>query len=117
MTADLEPGDERLAVRAKQMLDRSVAEFDATTTLRLQRARLAALKAKPARRWRMAWASGLAMAAVGALTIALWMKQPIQENQQPQYFEDLDLVLSVENVELAEDLEFYHWLADVDATG
>jgi hypothetical protein len=117
MTADLEPGDERLAVRAKQVLDRSVVELDATTTLRLQRARLAALEAKPAHRWWMVWASGLAMAAVGALTISLWTKQPIREKQEPQFFEDLDLVLSVENVELAEDLEFYHWLAEDDATG
>lgn len=117
MTADLEPGDERLAIRAKQVLDRSAVDLDATTTMRLQRARLAALEAKPAHRWWMIWASGLTMAALGALAITLWTKQPIQENQQPQFFEDLDLVLSVENVELAEDLEFYHWLADVDATG
>ncbi len=117
MTAELEPGDERIAVRAKQVLDRSVADLDVTTTLRLQRARLAALEAKPVyRRW-MVWASGLAMVAVGSLTIMLWTTQPIKENQQPQFFEDLDLVLSAENAELAEDLEFYHWLADVDATG
>lgn len=117
MTVDLDPGDERLAARAKQVLDRSVADLDATTALRLQRARVAALAANPAHRWWMIWASGLAMAVVGALAITLWTKQPMQENQQPQFFEDLDLVLSAENVELAEDLEFYHWLADVDATG
>jgi hypothetical protein len=31
--------------------------------------------------------------------------------------EDFELVTSVEDVELAEDLDFYHWLADDDAAG
>jgi hypothetical protein len=117
MSTELQPGDDRMIARAKRLLDQSVADLDPSTTRRLQRARVAALEAKPIRRWWMVWASGLAMAGVGALAVTLWMKQSLPENHHAPLFEDIDLVLSAENFELAEELEFYHWLADVDTTG
>lgn len=115
---DERPADaDRLIARSKQVLDDSVADLDPVTSRRLQRARLAALDAPPSsRRW-MVWASGLAVASVAALALTLWTKQPVTENRHAPLFEDIDLVISAENVELAEDLEFYHWLADVDTTG
>ncbi len=117
MNADLQPSDDRMIARAKRLLDQSVEDLDPSTTRRLQRARVTALEAKTvSRRW-MVWASGLAMAGVATLAVTLWMKQPLPENHHAPLFEDIDLVLSSENVELAEDLEFYHWLADADTMG
>jgi hypothetical protein len=117
MSTDFQPSDEQVTARAKQLLDKSVADLDPATVHRLQRARLAALEAKPARgRW-MVWAGGLAVIAVAALTVTFWTKQPLPEHHISPLVEDIDLVLSAENVELADDLEFYHWLADVDTTG
>jgi Protein of unknown function (DUF3619) len=117
MSTELQPGDDRMIARAKRLLDQSVADLDPSTARRLQRARVAALEGKQSlRRWKI-WASGVAMAGVGALAVMLWMKQSLPENHHAPLFEDIDLVLSAENVELAENLEFYHWLADVDTTG
>lgn len=117
MSIDLQPGDEQMIARAKRLLDETVAELDPSTASRLQRVRAEALGTRPAPRWRLVWASGLAVVGIAALAVLLWTKQPVQENQHSPLFEDIDLVLSAENVELAEDLEFYHWLADADTTG
>ena len=119
MSADFQPDDEQVAARAKRLLDVSAADLDPATVRRLQRARLAALEAKPARYSWMVLAGGLATAVVVAFTLTLWTKQPqsLPEHHAAQVVEDMDLVLSAENVELADDLEFYHWLADVDTTG
>lgn len=116
MNQDLNHDDERFVAEAKAVLDRSAAELEPATTIRLQRTRLNALDAKPSRlRWTV-WASGFAMASIAALTLVLWTKQPTPEHHQVPLFEDIDLVLSAENVELAEDLDFYRWLADADTT-
>jgi ferric-dicitrate binding protein FerR (iron transport regulator) len=117
MNRELQPGSESMIARAKQLLDQSVTNLDPATARRLQHARAAALESKPTSRWWMVWGGGLAMAGVAALAVTLWMKQPLSQNHHAPLFEDIDLVLSAENVELAEDLEFYHWLADADTTG
>lgn len=116
MNPELQPGDEQMIGQARRLLDLSVAELDPPITSRLQRARASALEAKPVSQWRVLWASGLTMAGVAALTVLLWMAQPVQDRQPPIVFDDFELVLSAENVELAEDLEFYHWLADDEIT-
>ena len=56
------------------------------------------------------------MATVAALTLLLWTKQPVPDHHHSPLLEDMELVMSAENVELAQDLEFYHWLADADTT-
>jgi hypothetical protein len=109
--------DASLIARAKQLLDNSVTHLDRATTLRLQRARASALSKGSVPRWRWQWASGLVIVGGAALAVLLWTKQVAQENHYPLLFEDMELLTSTENVELAEDLEFYHWLADADTTG
>lgn len=118
MSADFQSSDEQVTAHAKRLLDRSMADLDPAITHRLQRARQTALQARPIRRW-MVLTGGLAMAAVAAITITLTLRstQPMPEHHAASLVEDMDLVLSAENVELADDLEFYHWLADVDTTG
>ena len=117
MSTEFQREDERFIARAKQVLEQSVDGIDHPTVLKLQRARLAAREAGPARGWWILWAGGLATASVAALALALWITQPASDSDHASVLEDFDLVMSAENVELAEDLEFYHWLADDDATG
>ena len=117
MSREFQPDDERFIARAKQVLDHSVDGVDHPTLLRLHHARVAAREARPARPWRLLWAGGLATVSVAALALVLWVKQPALESHHAPALEDMDLVLSAENVELAQDLEFYHWLADDDVTG
>jgi len=120
VSAELQPDDEQVKARAKRLLDMSAADLDPATVHRLQRARLTALEAKPARRSWMILAGGMVTAVAVVLTLTLWTKQPLPEHHAASaasMVEDMDLVLSAENVELADDLEFYHWLADVDTTG
>lgn len=117
MGTEFQPEDERFIARAKQVLEQSEGDVDHPTALRLQRARLEAGAAGPIRRWWTLWAGGLAAVSVAALALVLWTKQPAPELHHALALEDLDLVLSGENVELAEDFEFYHWLADDDVTG
>lgn len=117
MNQDLYQDDREFVSRAKRMLDRSVGEIDQPTTLRLQGGRLAALESRSRRPSWIAWASGLAVASMAALAVYLWMPQPIPQQHVAVPLDDFELVTSVENVELAEDLEFFHWLADDDTTG
>lgn len=117
MSREFQPDEERFIARAKQVLDHTVEGVDHPTVLRLQHARVAACEGRPARPWRLLWAGGLATVSVAALALVLWVKQPALETHHAPVLEDMDLVLSAENVELAEDFEFYHWLADDDVTG
>ena len=117
MNSELNKDDDRLVAHAKRLLDQSVEELDTPTTRRLQQARLQALDARPLRsRWAV-WAGGLAMAAVGTLSLSMWLTQPVRERPHAPALDDLELITSAENIDLADDLEFYHWLADADTTG
>jgi ferric-dicitrate binding protein FerR (iron transport regulator) len=111
------PDEQAFIARAKDVLDRAADELDAATARKLQRARAAALERRS--RWsrRAAWVAGLAAASVAALALWLWTGQPGPERQAAVPLEDFELVTSVENIELVEDLDFYHWLADGDTAG
>lgn len=117
MNEEFRPDEQAFIARAKQVLDRAVDEVDPAVSLRLQRARVSALEHRALRRPWLAWVGGLAMASLAALALLLWMKQPVSEHHAAVPLEDFELVTSLENVELAEDLDFYHWLADDDSTG
>lgn len=117
MSQDLHQDDQAFVSRAKRVLDRAVEELHQPAIVRLQRGRLAALERRSRRSFWIAWASGLAVASVAALVVYLWMPQPASQQHAAVSLDDVELVTSVENVELAEDLEFFHWLADDDTTG
>lgn len=117
MSRNLHQDDRAFALRAKRVLDGTVQEMDQPIALRLQRGRLAVLESKPRRSVWSVWASGFAVASVAALALYLWGPQPISQQHAGVPLDDFELVTSVENVELAEDLEFFHWLADDDTTG
>ena len=117
MSQDLHPSDHEFVGQAKVVLDRAVDEVDHATALRLQQGRFAALDVRAHRSsWRI-WASGLAVASLAALAVLLWTQQVAPPQHAAVALDDFELVTSVENVELAEDLEFFHWLADDDQAG
>ena len=106
-----------LSASAKLVLDDAVRDLNQDTTLRLQRARMRALEGAAHRRPWMAWAGGVVLASAVLLTVVLWdTPATIEPHSQLHLLEDLDLVTSLENVEISEDLEFYDWLADATST-
>ena len=117
MSQDLHHSDHEFVGLAKGVLDRAVGEVDHATVLRLQQGRLAALDARARRSSWRPWASGLAIASLAALAVLLWAQPAAPPPHAAVSLDDFELVTSVENVELAEDLEFFHWLADDDQAG
>jgi hypothetical protein len=117
--------DEAFAARARDLLQASADHLDARTLSRLTQARHAALDAVkdgrragfPAGGW-LAPAGGLAAAAVVAL---IWAGRPdvpaalteasVREPAAGEAIDDLSLMADAESLELAEEIEFYSWLA------
>jgi hypothetical protein len=117
MSDEFHRDEQEFIARAKQILDRAVDEMAPATALKLQRARLAALEHRSMRRPWVAWTGGLAVASVAALALVMWLRQSAPVPPASVQLEDFELVTWVEDVELAEDLDFYRWLADDDTTG
>ena len=117
MSGEFQQGDRAFINQVKRVLDRSLDDVDSVTAGRLQRARQSALSHRARPIWWVGWVSGASLASIAVLALTLWVKQPAPEHHLAVPLEDVELVTSVENVELAEDLDFYHWLADDDATG
>ena len=111
-----EPKDEAFLAASKALLDESARELDADVAARLRQARYRALEAKPRPFFWLLPASGLAAASVAVLAVALWLYQPARPAPM-QGMEDLEILTSKENLELFDDLEFYHWLAERDRMG
>ena len=100
---------------ARRLLDDSADTLDGATRSRLNRARQRALaeRARPARRWWLP--AGAATAA--SLLFALALLNPLSPASVPAAPElaagggdDAELIVSDDNLELAQDLEFYAWL-------
>lgn len=115
----MNPGDEKRAERARQLLDESVEHLDAATLSRLNQARQQALEAATRhKRWgRGSWlvpAGGLAAAFLAAV---IWWPQATMDVAPVPPVEDLEILVSADSLEMLEDLEFFMWLdeADVDA--
>lgn len=117
MSKDFREDDRQFIAQAKRVLDQSLGELDVTATRRLQQARSSALHRRPtARRW-IGWVGSAALASIAVLALVLWRQPPAAEHQVAVPLEDVELVMSVENVELAQDLDFYRWLANDETTG
>ncbi len=91
--------------KARQLLQRSEAEVDTETAQKLREARLQALQSRERLRLPsfLLPATGMATASILALVLVY---SPL--NGEHEVEPDL---LSTENVELYEDLDFYYWLA------
>lgn len=107
--------DEELLRQASALLRESADNLDAHVLSRLNQARHRALEAhdKPRIAW-LDWlrpAPAFGAAAVAALAAVLWIGTPVQVAQPPANgFEDIEIVLAEDQLEMYEDLEFYAWL-------
>ena len=117
MNGDLSSQDREFVAHAKRVLDRTAAGLDQATAMRVQRVRLEASALRPRRAAWLPWASGVAVASLAAVMVFLWLQQPTPQQHTAVPLDDFELVTSEENVELAEDFEFFHWLADDDQAG
>ena len=118
-------GDERdrdpLAERARELFDESVDKLDAATLSKLNQGRQAALEELSSRRRHAQWirwmpATGVAAAAVVAVVI---VSGPGPDGPpETQVVDDFEILISEDNLDMIEDLEFYAWLeaAEMDDT-
>lgn len=102
--------DEQLAQRAKDAFDRSVDGLDAARLSRLNRARHAALaELDSSRRQWVNWIPAAGVAAAVLLAVFV-LRTPAEFDGVVPPTSDLEILLSEENIEMLEDLEFYSWL-------
>jgi hypothetical protein len=105
--------------RAKALFDAEVDNIDGRTRSRLAQARYAALEAcqgKP--RWSRQMGLRVALpaaaaAAVAVAVLAVWRApEPAAVSPQLAALQDLEILLSEEELEMLEELEFYAWLEE-----
>jgi len=109
MSTDAE--EKAFIAKAKSVLEESAQDLNGEVERRLRQTRYRALEVRPRPfRW-LVPASGFAAVSVVALAISLWWAQP-SRHAPVQNVEDLEILASGENLELFDDLEFYHWLAE-----
>jgi len=109
-------GDEQVARRIAAAMDRQVADQDASLQNRLAVIRREALAQRSDDSAIFRWGSflrwsfgGAALAAATAVVLVLMVDVPPGES--PTQIDDgLDLAMSVEDVELYADIDFYYWL-------
>ena len=105
--------DERFADQAKELFDDSVERLDAATLSQLNQRRQAALAAASSEGSRVHWGRWLPAAGVtAAAVVAVVMMQgtPTGVELPPDEVTDFELLLSEDNLEMIEELEFYDWL-------
>jgi hypothetical protein len=112
--------DSRLEQRTREAFENSVANLDGRTRSRLNQARqhalaIAAKGAPP--RWRRTLlpATGLAAAAVAALILQL-SPSKVAHHPETLAFEDLDIVSDADNLDLMQDIDFYAWMPQSNAS-
>ena len=106
--------------RIKAMLDEGDNELDGHVMSRLTQARHAAIDSLDKRsRSYSTWAPAAVVAGASVFALILWLGQqsPGPEGQQVAVLEDLELMLSEEDLEFYEELEFYAWLDDTGDLG
>ena len=109
--------DDELLARVREQLDQSVASLDGETRSRLTAARHRAIEGNRSgyRRWLQAGGFALASLLLIALTVPLILPSEGPLEIPVALFEssqDLELVSTVEDLELLEELDFYYWLEE-----
>jgi hypothetical protein len=112
--------DTNLEQRAKQLFDASVENLDGPTRAKLAQVRNSALERTqrpsltdglllPPR-----WVAGLSAAALTAVAVlVVWQNGAAPDGPvEVAAFNDLDLLLAEDELEMLEELEFYAWLEE-----
>lgn len=110
--------DREFEEQTKRLFDESVGALDGETRSKLTQARYRALEEMKPRR-QTTWARALvpvgAAAVVATLTVMLWQGQiPAvdDDNFDVAAVTDLEILLSEEELDMIEELEFYAWLEE-----
>ena len=104
--------------RMKLLFDQSVASLDGATRSKLAQARYRALEElgkRPQPTWSRSWLPAGAMAAVALMSVMLWQGQmePVADDGfDVAAVTDLEILLSEEELDMIEELEFYAWLEE-----
>ncbi|MBI1921568.1 MAG: DUF3619 family protein [Geobacter sp.] len=118
-----EPSEREIVERVGKVLGESSDDLDLRTQSRLLAIRREAIERMSAPRERRfsipRWASASAfVTALVAVAIALVvLSGPNRHRQQVSKLDDLEIMVSGENLELYEDLEFYQWLESRNHNG
>ncbi len=104
--------DERFTEQAKELFDDSVERLDAATLSQLNQRRQAALAEVASKDSRVLWGRWLPAAGVTAAAVVAVVMLQGQPDVGPPVDEaaDFEILLSEDNLEMIEDLEFYAWL-------
>ncbi len=105
--------DDRFADKAKELFDDSVERLDAATLSQLNQRRQAALAEASNAGSRVQWGRWLPAAGVtAAAVVAVVMMQgtPTVVELPSDEVTDFEILLSEDNIEMIEELEFYDWL-------
>jgi hypothetical protein len=106
-----------LLERVRQHLDAATRDLDGATLTRLRAARSEALRAAGEARRAPAWAwpvtGVLTAGVVAALAAALWIGLGSPRTPVPTAgIEDMELIATLDHVDLYTDADFYRWLAE-----
>lgn len=109
--------ERKLVERVRQHLDSAVRDLDGATLTRLRAARGEALRAAAETHRTPAWvwpvAGALTAGVVVALTAALWIGLGSPRASVPSAgIEDMELISTLDHVDLYTETDFYRWLAE-----
>ena len=105
--------EDELNTNIKQRLDKSVEEIDANTLSSIRQIRAKAMEKTENRKYpkqNSMLIGGLATACVFVLAVILLLNPETPVQQIP--VDELEMISSIDNLELIEDLEFYEWLEE-----
>jgi len=116
MNEKLSEKEARFLDKARQSLLAAEDRLDAGTLMRLRDARARAVEAADARgrgifripNWMRAGAFATAVAAV--MVFMIWVDTPKQD-LPVKSLDEFEIVLSADNLDIYEDMDFYEWLA------
>ncbi|GAB4300374.1 MAG: DUF3619 family protein [Thiohalomonadaceae bacterium] len=107
----MQDDERRLIAQVRAALDDSVTNLDAVTRSRLAQARA---RAQRPQRQRWYWWLPLGGAVLASLFAAmLWLERPaLLPGTAVDSATDFELLMANEDLELYQELDFYHWLAE-----
>jgi len=102
--------------KAKGLLSEGAENLDSQTRRRLERIRLDALSAVGGKEARFflpsRWVTVGALVATAMVVVAIFFWLRASPGDFPgKHIEDFEIIASMENIDLYENLEFYRWLA------